>query len=69
MSCSEVIKKIRFKACLTQEELAKKIGISTALITRYENGTRQHPQMKTFRLIKAYAETLDIHITYEDILK
>ena len=48
MSFSEKLHDLRIKAGLTQEDLAKKIGISKQNISRYENSERV-PNLKTAR--------------------
>lgn len=57
MNWAESIKKLRNKMLLTQDELAKKIGVSFASVNRWENGEHE-PTMKIKRelmkLMKKY---------------
>lgn len=50
MTIGENIKKAREAAGLTQKELAEKLGISVAMISRWEKGTR-NPKMSTLTKI------------------
>lgn len=57
MNWAESIKELRNKMLLTQDELAKKIGVSFASVNRWENGEHE-PTMKIKRelmkLMKKY---------------
>lgn len=59
MSFSEDIRRIRRKAFLTQEDFAKKIGVSFATVNRWETG-RAKPNLKTMKLIDDYCKRNDI---------
>ena len=59
MSFSEDIKKIRRMALLTQEDFAKKLGVSYATINRWETG-KAMPNLKTMKLIDEYCKNNDI---------
>ena len=59
MSFSEGIKKIRWKAFLTQEDFAKEIGVSFATVNRWETG-KTKPNLKTMKLIDDYCKRNDI---------
>lgn len=48
MNYSKKIKDLRESLLLTQEELAKKLGVSFATVNRWENG-HYEPTMKTKR--------------------
>lgn len=50
------IKELRFEKRLTQEELAKRVGISQALLSKYERGCVVPPQ----HIIKRLADALDV---------
>lgn len=50
MKYSEAIKLLRKKLLLTQDELAKKLGVSFETVNRWESG-RYIPTMKTKRLL------------------
>ena len=52
------IRQYRKVAGLTQEELAKKVGISTMSVRRYENGER----IASKETIQAIAATLDVDL-------
>lgn len=59
MSFTEDIKKIRRKAFLTQEDFAKKIGVSFATVNRWETG-KAKPNLKTMKLIDDYCKSNNI---------
>lgn len=59
MSFSEDIKKIRRMALLTQEDFAKKLGVSYATINRWETG-KAMPNLKTMKLIDEYCKKNNI---------
>lgn len=59
MSFSEDIKRIRRRAFLTQEDFAKKIGVSFATVNRWETG-KAKPSLKTMKLIDVYCKCNDI---------
>ena len=50
---SDVLKQLRLKANLSQEELAKHLGCSKSSISMYENGTRE-PNLETLEAIADY---------------
>lgn len=60
MAFSEDIKKIRRKAFLTQEEFAKKLGVSYTTVNRWETG-KAKPNLKTMKLIDAYCKEHNIN--------
>ena len=66
MSFSEDIKKIRRKAFLTQEEFAKRIGVSYTTVNRWETG-KAKPNLKAMKLIDDYckANEIDFDISEE----
>jgi hypothetical protein len=51
MNYSEMIKLIREKLLLTQQELAELLGVSFVTVNRWENGVHE-PTMKVKRKIK-----------------
>ena len=53
----ELLKKIRSEASLTQEDLAKKLGVSTVLITMIETGQKEVSR----GFIEKLAGVLDVH--------
>lgn len=59
MGFSEDIKKIRRMALLTQEDFAKKLGVSYATINRWETG-KAMPNLKTMKLIDEYCKKNNI---------
>ena len=59
MSISNVIKELRLKKEITQEELAKKLNISTQAVSKWENGGSPDIDM-----IPAIAEYFDVSIDY-----
>lgn len=59
MAFSEDIKKIRRKAFLTQEEFAKKLGVSYTTVNRWETG-KARPNLKTMKLIDSYCKENNI---------
>jgi len=50
--CSALVKEIRKQLALTQEELARELGVSYATVNRWENG-----QSKPSKLAKAQFDT------------
>lgn len=54
------IKELRQKSGMTQEELAKKAGISRATIAMYENNIADNITVKT---LESLAKALDCHVT------
>ena len=60
MAFSEDIKKIRRKAFLTQEEFAKKLGVSYTTVNRWETG-KAKPNLKTMKLIDSYCKENNIN--------
>lgn len=55
MSFAEDIKKIRRKAFLSQEEFAKKLGVSYTTVNRWETG-KAKPNLKTMKRIDEYCK-------------
>ena len=67
MNWSSSIKELRKKMQLSQEELAKELGVSFASVNRYENG-RFEPTIKVKRKIKALLVKYNVTNDYnEDI--
>ena len=52
MDWGKKVKELREKALITQNELAKMVGVSFATINRYENGHHE-PTMKVKRQLMA----------------
>lgn len=61
MTIGEKIKHRRQELKLTQEELAKKLGVTKSAVCRIERGFEPNP---TTDRIKKYAEALDCSISY-----
>lgn len=59
MNIGKKMKEVRKRNCLTQEQLANKVGISLMSIRRYEKDERS-PNMKT---LKKIAAALDVPIS------
>lgn len=57
---SEVLKELRKKEDLTQEELAKKIDISKSAISMYENGNRT----PDFETLEVFADFFNVNLSY-----
>lgn len=53
MDYSKTIKELRLSLFLTQEEFAKKFGVSYASVNRWENG-RYEPTMKIKRKLNGF---------------
>lgn len=58
-SFSEVVKKIRTEANLSQREFAKKLGVSNALISRVEDGIVKKP---SFEFLIALSKNFNVDI-------
>ena len=63
MTVGDRIKQLRKEKRLTQVELAKRLGVSQAMITQYENHQREPKKFDTIKKIAAALE-----VTPEDIL-
>ena len=63
MTVGERIKQLRKEKRLTQGDLAKRLGVSQAMITQYENHQREPKKFDTIKKIAAALE-----VTPEDIL-
>lgn len=59
MKYSNLIKALRNQLLLTQEELAKQIGVSFATVNRWEGG-RHEPTMRYRRLIRSLCKKAGI---------
>lgn len=68
MSCQSVIKRIRTKLYLQQDELAKELGVSKSTVCNYESGRRM-PKLRTARKIKEYADSHDIAVDMDELLR
>lgn len=53
---NNVLRELRIKAGLSQEELAKKLGLAKSTISMYENGARE-PSLET---LEAIADTFNV---------
>lgn len=53
MSLSESIKNMRMKALLSQEELAKVLGVTAGTINRWEHG-KTKPNISAMKNIRAF---------------
>ena len=56
MSLGELIRNMRKRALLSQEELAKLLNVSVGTINRWENG-KTKPNITAMKKIKAYCES------------
>lgn len=59
MDISTEIKRIRQSTMLSQEEFARKLGVSFATVNRWETG-RAKPTYRTLRLIDEYCKIHNI---------
>ena len=59
MEISTEIKRIRQSTMLSQEEFARKLGVSFATVNRWETG-RAKPTYRTLRLIDEYCKNHNI---------
>jgi transcriptional regulator with XRE-family HTH domain len=57
------ITKFRDKAGLSQTELADKLGVDKATISRYENGTRQPSVEMLYKISKV------LHVSIDNLIK
>ena len=64
MNFPEEIKKIRQRSFLTQQDFAKKIGVTFSTVNRWESG-RAKPNLKAMKSINTFC--LDNNIPYETI--
>lgn len=64
MSLCELIRNMRKKALLSQEEFAKLLNISVGTINRWENG-KTKPNITAMKKIRAFCE--DKAIPFEEI--
>lgn len=55
-----MIRSLREKNNMTQEELANKIGISRTNITQYESGVRKVP----LNIVKSFADFFNVSVDY-----
>lgn len=62
MSYSEIIKKLRGKMLLSQQEMAKTLGVSFATVNRWENG-RHEPTFKEKRKLRDLCKKY--HVDFE----
>ena len=58
MSLSELVRNMRKRALLSQEEFAKLLNVSVGTINRWENG-KTKPNITTMKKIKTYCENRD----------
>ena len=61
MNYSEAIKKLRNKMLLTQEELAKKLGVSSVTVNRWESG-KFEPTIKIKRKLSPFFKKYEIEV-------
>ena len=54
------IRKLRIKYGVTQEKLAKKVGISRIYLSELENGRKRNPSTP---LLEKIAQTLDVRVS------
>ncbi len=66
MNFCQIVKNIRLVLKLSQEDLARELGVSYATINRWENG-KSTPSRLALSVIKEFCEKNGI--TYEGILK
>lgn len=57
---------IKKRGNLTQEEVASKLGVTTAAVRHYEGGTRMPKDLYKYRLAKIYNCTVE-ELFYKDI--
>ncbi|MDE6208258.1 MAG: helix-turn-helix domain-containing protein [Lachnospiraceae bacterium] len=64
MSLCELVRNMRKRALLSQEDFAKLLNVSVGTINRWENG-KTKPNITAMKKIKAYCE--DKSIPFEEI--
>lgn len=64
MDFSQRVKDIRHNQFLSQESLAKELGVSFATINRWEQG-KTKPTYKTLKLLAEYCEKHSISFTID----
>ena len=62
MGYSEIIKKLRGKMLLSQQEMAKTLGVSFATVNRWENGHHE-PTFKERRKLRELCKKY--HVNFE----
>ena len=55
----ETLKKMRIEQHLTQQQLADRLGVSSAAISSYENGVREPPLELLYRLATIFSTSTD----------
>lgn len=65
MVFSAEIKRVRKQQLLSQEELAKELGVSFATVNRWEKG-KYKPTYKTKRVITNYCQKNNIDFNFDD---
>lgn len=61
MGFAENIKRIRRKDFMSQEEFVKGVGVSFAIVNRWETG-KAKPKLKTMKLIDGYCKKYNINL-------
>lgn len=59
MSFQTVLKQLRLQDQLTQEELAKKLGVAKSLVSMWENGERK----PSFEMLEAIADFFNVNMS------
>jgi len=64
-----IIKQLRLNLCLTQEEMAKKLNISTNAYRNYESGKRLLPYdvLIKFLKLRSYEQDLEVIKVLEEL--
>lgn len=67
MNFAEVIKDIRKKSLLSQNDFANEIGVSFSTVNRWENG-KAVPKICKIKLIKEFCELHNIPFSVDDLV-
>ncbi len=67
MKFSEIVKKIRGVAGLTQVAFAAKLGVCTILISHYETGYKKYPKISVAKKLIKIAKGHNYNVTMDDI--
>lgn len=68
MDFSKEIKQLRLNGFFTQEEFAKKLGVTTVTVARWESG-KTTPSLKVMRKIDAFCKENQLDFDIRTVIK